>query len=102
MRASFNGVFVGAEPEQKIEKDGNNFRVVNCTFQEIDENGFPLHGQYQIVEFWNGNIDSLSGVRIGDKKRLDVEVITRRKHNRPERYRTRITLEKMESIEDGY
>lgn len=92
MDAVLKGIFIGAEPELEIQKDGNTYKVSNCTFQECDEYEEPIAGRYLVVEFWNENIDKLKSLRIGDKVEAFVEVITRRKHNKPEKYRNRITL----------
>ena len=93
MNAILNGIFVGAEPEIEIEKGDELYRVQNCTFQEHDEYGDPMTGRYVVVEIWNEKIEEyLNPLRIGDKVEAQVEVITRRKHNKAERYRNRITL----------
>jgi hypothetical protein len=91
MYAVFNGIFVGAEPEQTIEKGSSTYRVQNASFQELDESLKPIPGRYLVVEVWNQNLESLKGFKIGDRMAIDVEVITRRKLDKPERYRTRIT-----------
>jgi hypothetical protein len=98
MNAQFKGIFIGAEPELEIQKDGNTYNVSNCTFQECDEYEEPIAGKYLVIEFWNDNINKLKNLRIGDKVEAAVEVITRRKHNRPEKYRNRITLVSLAKI----